>query len=109
MILAHVQRDSRAIYLYESGDSYFDANQPSEKTKKIFGDIGLRVSGTITRQCGMKFKFSWEFKRGPDADIRDKKTKNLCGIYKHFFSGVRKSEFRVVLWSHFCVIISTSY
>jgi hypothetical protein len=79
MILAHVQRDSRAIYLYESGDSYFDANQPSEKTKKIFGDTSLRLSRTITRQCGIKF--SWEFKRGPDAEIRDKKTKNLCGIY----------------------------
>jgi hypothetical protein len=39
----------------------------------------LRLSRTITRQCGIKF--SWEFKRGPDAEIRDKKTKHLCGIY----------------------------
>jgi hypothetical protein len=49
-----------------------------KRRSKIFGDIGLRLSRTITRQCGIKF--SWEFKRGPDAEIRDTNTKNLCGI-----------------------------
>jgi hypothetical protein len=79
MLLTHVSRNNETVHIYESCGSYFDKHQPSDPHNKIFSDVAIQLTRTLTRQIGIKF--SWEMKMGPGGDINDRKYKGVCGTY----------------------------